>query len=281
MNINSGRKRPQTILLVLLILAILVDRYLIAELFPWAPGLAGVNPIIVFLDIPVHLPVIFDLPVIGLFLFFYWILLLSYPSRYGGATWQELRKRLWGVFTGALAILLCLAAGGGIYSISSGLMSREVRNGIDSFGIQADLYTPIPDHEIIHLRGSMILLVCLLIGVRIFIKKTNRVKVVPELHELREGIVDPSIAGFQEKGGVPEREMAMTGASIPGKASRSGRGSRQSEREVTMSGRVTRPAQGSRPAEREAVRLPERVVMPPRVKATPVSVVAPMPVEVH
>lgn len=264
MNINSGRKRPQTILLVLLILAILVDRYLLAELFPWAPGLAGVNPIIVFLDIPVHLPVIFDLPVIGLFLFFYWILLLSYPSRYGGGTWQELRKRLWGVFTGALAILLCLAAGGGIYSISSGLMSREVRNGIDSFGIQADLYTPIPDHEIIHLRGSMILLVCLLIGVRIFIKRTNRVKVVPELHELQGSIVDPRIAGFQEKRGVPEQEVTMTG-----------RGSRQREREVTMMGRVTTQV------ERETAKLPERVVMPPRVKATPVSVVAPMPVEMH
>jgi len=241
MNTYSGRKRPQTILLVLLVLAILLDRTLIAGLFPWAQGLAGVNPIIVFFDIPVQLPVIFDLPVAGIFFIFYWILLLSYPTQYGAGNWQEIRKRTWRIFTGALAILLCLAVGGGIYYLCSGLMSREVRNGIESFGIQADIYTPIPDHEIIHLRGGMILLVCLLIGIRIFIKRTAGTKEVmervvtveqrPGVPEVAGNAVDPSIAGFQEK-----RRLA-------------------GEREMEP--------------------------MPPRVKATSVPVVAPMPVKVH
>ena len=211
MNTYSGRKRPQTILLVLLALAILLDRTLIASLFPWAPELAGVNPILVFLDIPVRLPVIFDLPVMGIFFFFYWILLLSYPTQYGAASWQESRKRIWRVFTGALAILLCLAVGGRIYYLTSGLMSREVRNGIESFGIQADIYTPIPDHELIHLRGGMILLGCLLIGIRIFIKRTAVAKEgmervleqAPVVPKSAGSAVDPSIAGFQEKRTMP------------------------------------------------------------------------------
>ena len=241
MSTYSGQRRPQYILLVLLAMAILLDRYLIAGLFPWAPGLAGVNPMLVFLDIPVPLPVVFDLPVMGLFFFFYWLLLLSYPSRYGAVTWPELRKRLWTLFTGGLAILLCLVAGGGIFYLCSGLMSREVRNGIDSFGIQADLYTPIPDHEIIHLRGGMVLLICFFIGVRIFLKRTRRTWVLaeqggvgsraaeaPELlgkvigqgngFDLEEAgfqgkVIDPRIAGFQEKERWEEEpEKARTAA---------------------------------------------------------------------
>jgi hypothetical protein len=212
MSTYSGQKRAPYILLVFLIMAILLDRFLITGLVPWLSGLAAVDPMVVFLDIPVYLPVI-DLPVIGLFFLFYFILLLSYPSRYGASTWQGLRKRLWRAVTGVLAILLCLSAGGGLYYLFSGLLSRQVRNGIDSFGIQADIYTPIPDHEIIHLKGGMILLVCSLIGLRIFIKRTSVAKEimepVMETQGVQHRVVDPRIAGFQGKRRNPaEREFA-------------------------------------------------------------------------
>jgi hypothetical protein len=214
MSTYSGRKRPHYILLlVFLAMAILLDRFLIAGQVPWMSGLAGVNPMIVFLDIPVQLPVMIDLPVIGIFFLFYFILLLSYPSRYGAATWQGLRKRLWGVAAGSLAVLLCLLVGGGLYYLSGGLLSKQVRNGIDSFGIQADIYTPIPDHEIIHLRGGMVLLVCFLIGMRIFIKMTGvvkeTIKPVMDTQVPPPGKVDPRITGFQGKRRNPaEREFA-------------------------------------------------------------------------
>ena len=233
MSTSSGQRRPTVMLLVLLAIAILLDRYLITDLLPWAPGLAGVNPMLVFLDIPVPLPVMIDLPVIGLFFFFYWILLLSYPSRYGGATRQGSRKRLWRLFTGLFAIFLCMVAGGGIFALCSGLMPREVRNGIDSFGIQLDLYTPIPDHELIHLRGGMILLVCLLIGIRIFSRRLRTGGLmeaemaggrVPEAGEFSGRgidpvrIVDPRIGGFQEKGGRSgewaEKDLLENGRSV-------------------------------------------------------------------
>lgn len=212
MSTYSGRKKPHYILLVFLIMAILLNRFLIAGLAPWASGLAGVAPMAVFLDIPVPLPVI-DLPVTGLFFLFYFILLLSYPSRYGASTSQGLRKKLWGVAVSSLAVLLCVLAGGGIYYLSSGLLSREVRNGIDSFGLQMDIYTPVPDHEIIHLRGGMVLLVCFLIGMRIFIKRTGLEKetIMPvvDTQSLPPGKVDPRITGFQGKRSNPaEREFA-------------------------------------------------------------------------
>jgi hypothetical protein len=273
-------------------MAILLDRYLITGLFPWAPGLAGVNPILVFLDIPVHLPVIIDLPVIGIFFFFYWVLLLSYPSRYGASTWQELRKRLWGLFTGALAILLCLAAGGGIYYLSNGLMSRQVRNGIDSFGIQLDIYTSIPDHELIHLSGSMILLVCFFIGLRIFIKKTRRTGVVMEQEtavgmergapELSERLIDPKIAGFQGKERRPgvREGVGVTGKKISGKEPAPGvremgvpeRMSESGGRQAGVTGKMREPGA------REVTGLPDAAIMRPRTAAASVPVVAPLPV---
>ena len=277
MSTYSGRKRSYSILLVLLTMAILLDRFLIAGLAPGISHLAGVNPMIVFLDIPVQLPVMIDLPVIGLFFLFYFILLLSYPSRYGASTAQGLRKRLWRVAAGSLVILLCLVVGAGIYSLSDGLLSRQFRNGIDSFGIQADIYTGIPDYEIIHLRGGMILLVFFLIGLRIFSKLTTVPGATAEpaveleaqgllpgkigrpgkIHRPekvdRSGKIDPRITGFQGKRGNPaEREFAEQLAQ-----------KRLGEREV-----ITR--------EKETVRLPDTAVLRPRTAATSVPVVAPL-----
>jgi hypothetical protein len=281
MNTYSGQQRPRYILLVLLAMAILLDRFWIAGFFPEVSGLAGVNPIVVFLDIPVYLPVLIDLPVIGLFFLFYFILLLSYPSRYGASTWQELRKRLWGVATGALAILLCLSAGGGLYYLFNELLPRQVRNGIDSFGIQADIYTPIPDHEVIHLRGSMVLLVCFLIGMRIFIKRTGGTaepvmagsleSLGQEAQGLPEKAVDPRIAGFQEK---RAGERAVAG--FQEKRSR--------ERAVARArGKYTNPAEREFAEQLEQKKRlrekPEPGITRPKTAAASIAVVAPVRVE--
>jgi len=288
MNTYSGQQRPHYILLVLLAMAILLDRFLIAGLFPEVSGLAGVNPIVVFLDIPVDLPVLIDLPVIGLFFLFYFILLLSYPSRYGASTWQGLRKRLWGAATGTLAILLCLSAGGGLYYLFNGLLSRQVRNGIDSFGIQADIYTPIPDHEVIHLRGSMVLLVCFLIGMRIFIKRTSGTaepatatsleSLGEEMHGLPEkavnprmaGAVDPRIAGFQEK-----RSGRRVVAGVRGKYGNPAE--REFAEQLEQKKRLRDKEAVMR--EREIAVLPEPRITRPKTAAASVPLVAPVRVD--
>ncbi len=297
MSTYSGHKKPHFILLVFLIMAILLNKFLIAGLAPWISGLAAVDLMVVFLDIPVYLPII-DLPAIGLFFFFYFILLLSYPSRYGASTWQGLRKKLWRAATGVLAILLCLSAGGGLFYLSNGLLSRQVRNGIDSFGVQADIYTGIPDYEIIHLRGGMLLLVCFLIGLRIFIKRTEGTKEIMELvpgtmepvmqtQDLPFGrTVDPKIAGFQGKRRNPaEREFAELLKQRKLNEREAAIRIRESAREDGIKGRAREDDRRERVREtvavgrREVDESPDVIVKRPRTAATPVPLVAPLRVE--
>jgi hypothetical protein len=64
-----------------------------------------------------------------------------------------------------------MLAGGGIYYLLEDNLSRQVRNGIDSFGIKADIVLPYPFEDTVHLQGSMIMLVFCMIGWRLLVKK--------------------------------------------------------------------------------------------------------------
>lgn len=178
MNNQTGDGRPFNIMAVVavsLLLSIVLDNFWIASQLPGISGLAGINPIIVFLDIPVHLPFTIDiLPVSGLFCLFYPIILFAYPSLNKQSPPKNPGRRLCAVFAGLSAILCCLLAGGWAYYLIEDHLPRQVRNGINSFGINADIYIPYPGHEIIHLRGSMILLLCFYLGMRIFLRKVNK-----------------------------------------------------------------------------------------------------------
>ena len=179
MNTHTGRKRPLRTVLSLLLLSILVEKFWIADLFPWLSGVAGVNPIVVFLDIPVPLPVVIGLiPVAGVFSLLYLVVLISFHR---GQGWPIYRKRIWSALSGLSILLLCILTGGWAYYLVQDHLPRQVRNGIDSFGIHADLYTPYPDHELIHFRGGLFMLIGLLIGWRIFMKKVNR-ELLPPPH---------------------------------------------------------------------------------------------------
>ena len=180
MNTSGGPGRPLLILLVLLTISILLDRYLIVGLFPWISMLGGLSPMIVFLDIPLRLPVIDCIPVAILFSLFYTILVASNPGRYGTMANGEIGRRLGSLFGGALILLVWMAAGGLIYYFAWGYLPREVRNGIDSFGLQMDIYNPYPGHETLHLRGSMLLLICFIIGSRPLVARAGiAMRVVP------------------------------------------------------------------------------------------------------
>jgi hypothetical protein len=179
MNTDPGRKWPFALVWTLLFLSIVVDNCWIVPLIPWESRLAGVSLMPVFLDIPASLPFVIDpLPVGVLFSIFYFIVLLSRHPRGSAINRADLHKRVKRVLAGLSAMAGCLLAGGFLYSLCSELLSRKVRNGIDSFGIQATIQLPFPDQTVIHLRGSMILLVCFIMGVRVF-NKMIRVTVKP------------------------------------------------------------------------------------------------------
>ena len=181
----AGRRGSFLLVALLLLISVLLEQYWLVRLFPWLSDLGGVQPMIVFLDIPLRLPMIDCIPVGILFLFFYLVVIspeLSRQRQY----WQQhtalhsspspvtsLGQKGWAVFTGWWLMLICLAAGGGLYYLVEDQLPKQVRNGIDSFGIRADLSIPWPGESTIHLHGGMIMLITFLIGGRFFLRRTQ------------------------------------------------------------------------------------------------------------
>jgi hypothetical protein len=160
MSTPSTRKGTFLLVVTLLLISILLEQA-IAGICPWLGQMGGVRPMIVFLDIPLEAPVTIDwLPVGFIFILFYSV--VSLPRGEG---------RGWAILGRWWLLLILLLTGGGIYYGLSGFLPKAIRNGIESFGMRADLTLPYPSAETIHLQGSMIMLVFFLFGWRLLIKK--------------------------------------------------------------------------------------------------------------
>lgn len=176
-----GRKRQGLTLVLILVIAILLDKFGISRIFPEASSLISINPMLVFLDIPVDLSLTFGLlSVTGLFILLYSILPRPYrsdatyqgdASRQSDTLQQGTTPGLWKIITGVLAIPFCTLSGGLLYAAAHDYLPKQARHAVESFGINADIYTSFPGYELIHLRGSMVMLVCLLIGTHICIRR--------------------------------------------------------------------------------------------------------------
>jgi hypothetical protein len=180
----SGRRGAFLLVAILLLISILLEQW-IALLCPFLGETGGIRPMIVFLDIPVRSPVVIDwVPVGFIFIVFYSLVVRSR------------RPSLWGLFSRWWLLLGCMLAGGGIYYLLEEYLSRQVRNGIDSFGIRADIVLPYPFEDTVHLQGSMIMLVFCIIGWRLLVKKAvlrpvAERKVIVEGKKLVMQIPDP------------------------------------------------------------------------------------------
>lgn len=180
MTTPTGQKRQGRILLLILLTAILLDKLWVSRVMPQASGLISINPMIVFLDIPVDLFLTFGLlSVTGIFILLYVLLILPYHSRHndptqGDATRQATDPRPWRIITGVLAIPCWVLSGGFLYLAVQPYLPRHASNAIESFGINADIATSFPGYELIHLRGSMVMLVCFIIGMYICLRKIRR-----------------------------------------------------------------------------------------------------------
>jgi hypothetical protein len=156
----SARQGTLLLVVILLLISILLEQA-IAGICPWLSQVGGVRPMIVFLDIPLEAPVTIDwLPVGFIFMIFYTIV-----SDKGAVS------RGWAILGRWWLLLIFLLTGGGIYAAVRGILPKEIRNGIDSFGVRADLTLPYPSGETVHLQGSMIMLVFLILGWRLLISK--------------------------------------------------------------------------------------------------------------
>lgn len=173
--VRQRRFPAVAIVIVLFILCIVPGQFWAAKQFPAFSGLMQMNPSVVFLDIPVQLPVSIDLILApALFFLVYPLVVLSYPSPAGlfsvRYAWQKVR----GAFMGFFAVLIFVLLGGLIYSLVQPHLSTQVQTGINSFGFNADIHLAYPKHAVIYLRGSLILFVCFVTGVIICIRKIRK-----------------------------------------------------------------------------------------------------------
>lgn len=214
MNTFAGQKRSFNTVFVILLISIFLDKFLIAKEIPEASNLVGINPMVVFLDIPVDLPLSCGLiPVFGIFILFYAILILPYRSLFDGSAWQQVRKRLWAVAVGVLAIPFFMLSGGLIYLLAHDRLPKNIRNAIESFGINADIYTSYPGNERIRLKGSMLLLAGFLIGV-IILRRKMRIAIPAATRTIPADDFIPSsveeVPGRQEQPGLPAGKLAYS-----------------------------------------------------------------------
>lgn len=157
---------------IILSVSILLEQYFITRLLPPLGQLGGLRPMIVFLDIPLPLPNIDWIPVGFLFMFLYGMVISSELNNRGQAPRTLRRKKMAAALTGWWVLLVCILAGGSLFYFVQGFLPRTVRNGIDSFGLRADITLPYPSGELVHLHGSMFLLAFSGLGVRLLLKKT-------------------------------------------------------------------------------------------------------------
>jgi len=158
---------------IVLTSSILLEQFCFAPLIPQLGQLGSLRPMIVFLDIPLALPDIDWIPVTFLFLILYGMVISPELGNRGQAPGRLRRKKLWGALTGWWLLLIFILAGGGLYYLVQDALPKQVRNGIDSFGIRADITLPYPSGDLVHLHGSMFLLLLTVIGFRVLLKKTD------------------------------------------------------------------------------------------------------------
>jgi len=172
---------------IALFVAIVVDQCWIAPLAPELSRAAGFSPGIVFLDCPVGLPFPCGLTTLVLFLPLSALLMRMHSAQGEDRSWRQIKRKL-RVAVSALSLLpFSIIIGGIIYFFAYDHLPRHFRNAIDSFGINADIYSFLPGHERIHLRGSMLMLTCFFIGLYFCKRKIRKVftSAVPELAVVR------------------------------------------------------------------------------------------------
>jgi hypothetical protein len=174
---------------MLLLVSVLLEQYAILPIFPWIGALGGFRPMLVFLDIPLELPRIDWLPVSILFAIGYSIAIAPGLSRAGQR--GTLRKKVWQALAGWWFLLLLLLAGGGIYYFVQDYFPKQVGNGIDSFGLRADISLPWPYENLIHLHGSMVMLIFFLVGAFIYSRRAA-IPAPPIVESIAEPIAQPA-----------------------------------------------------------------------------------------
>ena len=187
MSAPTGRRANLLLITLILVASILLEQFFIAPILPWLSNLGSIRPMVVFLDIPLALPTIDLIPVSIIFALFYQVapsagLSHEHPSISSGV-------RVWKALTGWWLVFALLVAGGGIFYLAQDYLPRNISNGIDSFGVRADLTLPYPSGGPIHLHGSVVQLFFTLIGMAILRRRTSTPGEAAEPHTVEHAVV--------------------------------------------------------------------------------------------
>lgn len=168
---KKERPFPALVIATLLFAAcIYPGQYLISHLLPGISGQATISPSLIIFDIPIHLPVTIDMILVAaLFFLVYAAVILVFPSGLGGTTWRQTLPRLGNVLAGSFFFIFAAASTALISDLVHDHLPRNVRNGIDSLGIAADV--SLPFSGTVHLPGNVITLLGLVIGFAIIVAK--------------------------------------------------------------------------------------------------------------
>ncbi|HXB09182.1 MAG TPA: hypothetical protein VNW04_18790 [Puia sp.] len=170
MSTPIGRRSNLLLITLLLVISILLEQFFIAPILPWLNDLGSIRPMVVFLDIPLALPAIDLVPVSIIFALFYQIapsagLTHEHPSLSSAG-------RVWKALSGWWVLLILLVAGGAVFQLSQDYLPKNISNGIDSFGVRADLTLPYPSGGLIHLHGSVVMLLFSTLGIYLLNRRT-------------------------------------------------------------------------------------------------------------
>jgi hypothetical protein len=151
------------IAILLLVVCIFPLQGWLTQLFPRISGRATLEPSLTIFEIPVHLPFPIDLILVPvLFLILYSIAILIFKS--------NLSKRLAAVFICIATISLCVAAGAVVSWFLSDYLRTQIRNGMRTLAVNAELHLPGASNPNIHLPGDTLSLLGLIVGIVISIR---------------------------------------------------------------------------------------------------------------
>jgi hypothetical protein len=181
---NRQHSFPAVVIAPLLLLVCLFPvQGLLAHILPGISGRATFDPSLTIFDIPIHLPFTIDLILVpGLFIVLYSIATLIYTS--GLPVWQHLAQRLTAVFISVFLILFCVAIGALLSWLLVDHLPGQVRNGMKSLAVNADLHLPYAGYKTLPLHGDTFSLLGLVIGIVIGIaimKKSPRARTTYQL----------------------------------------------------------------------------------------------------
>ena len=119
---------------------------------------------LIVLDSPIHLPVTIDLILVpALFILLYTLVSILYPTGHHLPLPKTFGHRLLSAFSATVILLVCVSIAGLISYVLDDHLPRDMRKGLDTLGMSADLY--LQGYKPAHLQGNIIALLGLVAGI--------------------------------------------------------------------------------------------------------------------